>query len=113
MKPAKFRKELKKIMPGYKWTVHRSRYPWELINATGIITSGFNKTSTLLVAKRKIDDKITYEARSPGFGKNAQWLSVNRDKTLARALRGLQVYLESMANNYIKHASNLQGGRKC
>lgn len=37
-----FRGELEKVMPGYKWTVHKSNAP-RLISATGIRSSGFNR----------------------------------------------------------------------
>ena len=54
MNKSKFRTELKKIMPGYKWTVHKSSDPEYFLDATGIMTSGFNRTSTLQVIKRKM-----------------------------------------------------------
>ena len=75
MDSAEFRKELIKIMPGYKWTVHR---PHTLIkrflSATGIKTSGFNRVSTLNIIRREKDDYAEYEIKSAGFGKNASWL---------------------------------------
>jgi len=107
-----FRKELLKIMPGYKWTVHRAlgndhRY----LKATGIQTSGFNRHSTLSVVRKEYD-RVEYEVKSAGFGKKACWLSLNTDGSLARALRGLQDYYERMARVYDRHASDLEFGRK-
>ena len=114
MNTAEFRKELVKIMPGYKWTVHRKRLWAEssYMAATGIQTSGFNRLSTLEIVRRDREGEIEYEARSAGFGKRAPWLSEYTDGTLARALRGLQEHYENMKQNYGSHASYLQGARK-
>lgn len=108
-----FRKELIKIMPGYKWTVHRpisksDRY----LSATGIQTSGFNRLSTLEVTMRKKDDSVEYDVRSSGFGLKAPWLSEYQAPTLARALRGLQNHYETVASNYASHAADLRAGRR-
>lgn len=111
--PADFRKELTRIMPGYKWTVHKSDDENRL-EATGIQTSGFNRLSTLSV-KRKLDRHghgiTTYHVQSSGFGRRSPWLSWHEDTTLARALRGLQEYYETQANLYRSHAAHLQHGR--
>ncbi len=45
-----FRKELLAIMPGYKWTVHKT-ISGQKLEATGIQTSGFNRLSTLSVTR--------------------------------------------------------------
>lgn len=112
--PADFRKELLSIMPGYKWTVHKSDDENRL-EATGIQTSGFNRLSTLSVI-RKLDRHgygfATYTVQSSGFGRRSPWLSWHEDTTLARALRGLQDYYENQANLYRSHAASLQHGRK-
>ena len=113
MKSNDFRKELIKIMPGYKWTVHRKTYSEQKhMSATGIQTSGFNRLSTLKVVRREKDESVKYEVKSSGFGLNSPWLSDYTDVTLARALRGLQNYYEAMASRYSNHASCLQGARK-
>lgn len=115
MNSKKFREELKKIMPGYKWTVHRSRWPERFLEATGIQTAGFNRMSTLRVIRRKIGDEdadLYYVVKSSGFSLNAPWLGECKDITLARALRGLQDYYTNMADKYFSHASDLEGGRK-
>lgn len=108
----KFRSELKKIMPGYKWTVHRkSVFNPKFLTATGIITSGFNRLSTLAVTRFERDEDVMYVVKSSGFGGKANWLSEYSDKTLARALRGLQNHYEYMAQQYSGHAGNLRHAR--
>jgi len=106
-----FRKELVKIMPGYKWTVHKSFDPDLYLEATGIQSSGFNRMSTLRVTKRLKDGRISYEAKSSGFGLRSPWLGENSDVTLARVLRGLQDHYEARASTYSSHAGALREGR--
>ncbi|OHD28235.1 MAG: hypothetical protein A2Y38_25260 [Spirochaetes bacterium GWB1_59_5] len=113
---AAFRKELVKIMPGYEWVVHKTprcsvgRY----VSATGIITSGFNRVSTLSVLKRKFGklDVIEYEVKSSGYGKRSPWLSTATRSTLAQALRTLQDHYDHMAVTYGRHARDLRDARK-
>jgi hypothetical protein len=115
----KFRTELKKIMPGYKWTIHRPNV-YDLdseknINyscATGIKTAGFNRLSTLEVTVIKKNKRIEYEVKSSGFGKNAPWLASREGNTLAQALRALQDHYEAVGNNYLHHAADLEGARR-
>lgn len=107
-----FRKELEKIMPGYKWTVHRSLNPEHYLDATGIQTSGFNRLSTLYVIRREKDKAVKYEVKSSGYGTRSPWLYEFSDGTLARALRGLQKYYEDRASVYARHAYDLKIGRK-
>ncbi len=111
MASTKFRKELIKIMPGYKWTVHR-QYTKAYLSATGIQSSGFNRMSTLEVNRWENDSDVEYEVKSSGYGRNAHWLSDYKAGTLARALRGLQDHYSFHADNYSCHASDLQSGRK-
>ena len=112
-----FRDELQKLMPGYSWTVHKqSKYrdiPQDTmpLKATGIQSSGSNRLSTLEVIRRPIGDRVTYEAKSAGYGTRAHWLHENKDGTLARALRGLQDHYEAMAATYRSHATALQRAR--
>jgi len=113
----KFRDDLKKIMPGYKWTVHKSpflkgddAYDY-YAQATGIQARGFNRMSTLQVTRRMRDGKIEYEAKSSGFGKKAVWLAGCCGPTIAKALRELQEYYENVASNYAHHAAALRTGR--
>jgi hypothetical protein len=117
MNSKEFKKELKNIMPGYKWTIHRpgpylKGFGSEYIGATGIQTAGYNRMSTLQVIKYKTDGGLKYEVKSSGFGKNDPWLSENTDTTLARALRGLQDHYERTASNYRYHALAIENGRK-
>jgi hypothetical protein len=106
-----FRRELLKIMPGYKWTIHRSNNGVSL-SATGIQSIGFNRMSTLSVVRRDKDGEIEYEVKSAGFGLHAPWLKTCRRSTLARALRGLQTHYESVASKYNSHAVDLENGRR-
>lgn len=114
MNTSEFRDELVKIMPGYNWTIHRpSRlFKNSSLTATGIQSSGFNRLSTLRIYRTEDrDGTVQYEAASAGTGTNAQWLHKSADRTLARALRGLQEHYESMAQKYSNHAEALKFGR--
>ena len=111
MKTEDFRKELLKKMPGYKWTVHNSLIESRL-NATGIQSSGFNRTSTLDVVRKERDGKVSYNVKSAGFGKKAKWLSESTGDTLSQALRNLQNHYEDIASEYRIHAEALAQGRK-
>ena len=48
---AALRKDLHKVLPGYKWAVHRSHkyLSTNHIEATGTVSGGFNRVSTLTV----------------------------------------------------------------
>lgn len=107
-KQVDFRRELEKLMPGYKWTLHRGRR----MVATGFTSSGSNRLSTLYVERRERDGATEYEVKSAGYGLRAPWLEIVTDGTLARALRGLQDRYEWKANNYWAHAQALQIGRQ-
>ena len=114
MNSNKFRKQLKKIMPGYSWTVHRGgvyRGDNSYLVATGVQTSGFNRLSTVQVERYEENDTVLYCVKSAGYGRTAPWLGENKDITLARALRGLQDYYENMASNHRAHARRLEAGR--
>lgn len=106
-----FRKELDKVMPGYKWTIHKSSTP-EFMAATGTISSGFNRLSTLRVERQETGRIIIYEAKSSGYGVKAKWLHTAYGATLAQALRELQSHYEYMAATYSRHARDLQNARK-
>lgn len=121
MNSKEFRAELEKIMPGYMWTVHQNRavrwllekYPDTptVLSATGVQSSGSNRLSTLEVTRREDNGRVTYTAKSSGYGTKAPWLHENEDGTLARALRGLQEYYERTANIYRSHADALRRAR--
>lgn len=92
MNTTEFRAEVTKIMPGYAWTVKR---PYDkdcsLMSATGIQSAGFNRMSTLLVERRVDDDKtVTYKVYISGYGTRSNWVTWDKGRTLARALRSLQ-----------------------
>ncbi len=111
---ADFRKELTRIMLGYQWTVHKSDNIERLV-ATGIRSSGFNRLSTLSVVRITDGhgyDLASYNVRSAGFGRHAPWLGTYEDRTLARALRGLQDHYLAKSNSYHSHAVALQRGRQ-
>ena len=110
MNATEFRKELKKIMPGYNWTIHKSSNPDLYLSATGIVSAGFNRISTLQITRRE-GEYNKYEAKSSGFGLRAPWLGIRTAPTLARALRELQDHYEYEANNYSTHARALKGAR--
>lgn len=111
MTPKQFRAELVKIMPGYKWTIHKTTVT-EHLAATGIQSSGFNRLSTLHVVRdERRDEWERYVVRSAGHGTKSPWIFTNKDGTLARALRGLQDYYQSTANQYRSLAASLEKGR--
>lgn len=74
--------------------------------------SGFNRTSTLVVERFEVGNKVEYKAKSAGFGMNAYWLGEFTDSTLARALRGLQNHYQQWAGSYSGAAAALQKGRQ-
>lgn len=122
MNTNEFRAELVKIMPGYSWTAHREgraskwlreKYPDTpvVLTATGIRSSGSNRLSTLEVSRREDDGRVSYTAKSSGYGTRAPWLHENTDGTLARALRGLQDHYEGTAATYRSHAEAMKLGR--
>ncbi len=106
-----FRAELVKIMPGYSWTVHRAAKGALKLDATGIQSSGFNRLSTLLVQRAIERDGPWYTAKSAGFGTRTPFLGECGDRTLARALRGLQEHYTQKAGMYHSLAARLQDGR--
>jgi len=115
----KFRKELQKIMPGYRWTIKRNNraayftayLPGHLC-AEGIQSAGFNRTSTLVISRTEKDGKITYYAKSAGFGKGAPWIAERKGNTLAQALRALQDHYQGVASEYSGAKWDLESGRK-
>lgn len=113
MTKADFRKELQKVMPGYKWTVHNYTERGHLL-ATGIRSSGFNRLSTLEVSRRDNDYGCGpwYQVQSSGFGKRAPWAGKAADRTLRRALRELQELYQNRSAKYSSLAMSIQAGRE-
>lgn len=120
MTPNDFRTELKKVMPGYRWTVHRSfpgrlpaQFRDEFVNAlaaTGTQWSGSKRLSTLQVIRRNDDGPFTYTVRSSGEGTKELWLHESTGPTFAFALFVLQFHYKTIADIYQRHAAALQQG---
>ena len=116
-KPAKeytvadFRAELKKIMPGFKWTVHKSNV-LDWIQATGIISSGFNRVATLQVVRRSNPVRTFYTVKIAGYGKHGLFIREDQGKTLAQALRALEKYCECEWCKWGGAVGNLRQGRE-
>ncbi len=111
MNSNEFRKELKKIMPKYNWTVHLKYWPDSPLSATGIQSSGFNRLSTLQVVRREKKGEVFYDVKSAGPGTGAPWLAEKTGGTLAQALRKLQDYYATVSEKYSHHAWALESGR--
>lgn len=113
MNTKSFRAELVKIMPGYKWKVHRLPKGCisKQLEATGTQSSGSNRLSTLEVKRNELDGRVVYEARSSGYGLRAPWLGNGNGRTLAQALRSLQEGYERHAQQYRIHADALDRAR--
>jgi len=105
-----FRKELLKIMPGYKWTIHKPNAA-QWIEATGTMSSGFARVSTLHVLRKQTLTDISYEVKSSGYGLRAPWIASREDGTLSRALRSLQTHYETMNGIFRSAAEKMQDGR--
>lgn len=112
MEPSALRAKLIKIMPGYNWTVHKAPKGSNRLIATGIQSSGFNRTSTLEVQQTIKNGADWFTVKSSGYGRRALWLAENSDATLARAIRGLQDHYQRKASEYGSHAAALECGRK-
>jgi hypothetical protein len=109
----KFRAELLKAMPGYQWKVLKGR-PKDTgyLEAVGIQSSGFNRTSTLMVILSEDANKVaSYNAKSAGFGTKSPWLLTGTGKTLLQALRQLQDRYEAAAQEYACARDALIRGR--
>jgi len=92
-----FRKELTKLLPGYKWTVHRT-ISTRVMSATGIQSSGFNRLSTIEVMRRH--EAPWYEVAGYGYGAKSGVMGRSAGSTLARAIRGLQDFYAGMRGKY-------------
>jgi hypothetical protein len=110
-KTAAFRSQLKKLMPGYDWTIHKALEGTRILTATGTQSSGFNRLSTLEVVCRIEAHGEWFTVRSAGYGRRAPWLAQVSDATLARALRGLQDHYRREAARYQGHEEALAKGR--
>lgn len=111
MSPKEFRAELERLMPGYKWVVHKSPSAANFLRATGTMSSGFNRLSTLRVIRDLSRGTPSYEVSSAGYGTKAATAATRRGPTLARALRALQDDYQSKESYYRGLATALQAGR--
>lgn len=109
-----FREELEKIMPGYKWVVHKAYSADDKITfATGIQSKGMNRMSTLHVKRDAChDNDIHYSVSSSGFGKGSEIGGEESAPTLARALRQLQERYSKRASFFSGLYNDLEKGRK-
>lgn len=114
MNRKQFREELEKIMPGYKWTVHKGHSAEDkIIFATGIQSAGMNRMSTLHVKHDAYhDNDVHYSVSSSGFGKGSEIGGEERAPTLARAIRQLQERYSERASFFGRLANDLEKGRK-
>jgi len=111
MNTSEFRKEIVKIMPGYRWTVHQQVVDTRLV-ATGIQSSGFNRCSTIEIERKENGDTVFYKARAAGYGAKSPWIAEAGDVTLARALRLLQNHCTRQASIYKGMANALEAARR-
>ena len=108
-----FRAELKKWMPGFKWTVHKQRLGKDCFEATGTQSAGFNRTGTMFVERHpSYTMGIRYEAKVAGYGKKSKWISTFSGQTLRQVLRGIQSNCEWHARDYRGVANMIQNARK-
>ncbi len=111
MTSKEFRDEIQKVMPGYKWTVHKES-PYTGLRATGIQSSGFNRLSTLEVQREEEHGAAWYIVRSSGYGAKSPWVGVKGNVTLRSALRDLQKHYIHEALKYNSLERALQNGRE-
>lgn len=102
------RDALKKLMPGFSWTVHKQRWPDSPLIATGIQSSGSNRTATVEVS---LVNKF-FTVRGAGYGAQSPWTGKGAGTTLAQAFRSLQQHYEKTARDYAAMAEKLQNARK-
>lgn len=107
--PAEFRKELNKLLPGFKWSVERRSPESRCMVANGIQSSGFNRTATMQVERER--ESGWYKVRASGYGKNVPWLGDGYGGTLARAVRLLQDECERRASMYGTMGNTIQDAR--
>jgi|SRR3990172_969568 len=107
----RFREELKKVMPGYKWTISKLSYR-DHLHAYGILSSGFNRLSTMHVVRDIKTTGIEYSSRLFGFGTRAPLISESSGTTLRQCLRNLQDQCESEKYKWRGAVSYLEHGRK-
>ncbi len=111
MNSADFRKELLAVMPGYKWTIHKSSNPTRYLAATGTKSSGYNRLSTLHIVRSENDGTARYEAKLAGYGTKSPIECDTCGGTLKRALRRLQSSCEQKERHFGHLANQIQTAR--
>lgn len=106
---ADFRKELKNILPCYRWTIHLTNSA-RVISATGIKSSGFNRLSTIEVLRR--NEGPWYEVAGYGHGTQGKVMGRSCGASLAKAIRGLQDHYASMTGKYDSLERQMAEARK-
>lgn len=104
------RKDLEKILPGYKWTASRHASP-DFQTATGIQSSGFNRLSTLVVVRRCRPHSY-YEITGYGYGTRGAEMGRVAGLTVVQAVRELQTHYERMSGKYAALERALAEARK-
>lgn len=104
-----FRDDLKNVLPGYNWTVHKPHMVTETLVATGIQSSGFNRLSTIEVQSNK--EGNWFKAKISGFGTKSPWTCECLGKTLKQVIRNLQEYLEHQERFYGSLAESVKNAR--
>lgn len=112
------RERLQKLLPGFKWTVHKQFTP-EMIEATGTQSRGSNRIATITVkfwprhnTIPKIDSIPWYEVKIFGYGTKGEHMGTGSDWTLASAVRSVQKQLEHRADINYSLAQTIQTARK-
>lgn len=108
---ANFRDELKKLLPGYAWKVHRSDADL-IFTADGTLSSGFNRLSTIAAHVRCDETSRWYEVSGYGSGTRGPILGHGCGRTLAQAVRLLQDGYKWKAANFAALAHQIEGARK-
>lgn len=99
------RTDLRRLLPGYRWTIARGQPDQQWLEATGTISRGYNRVSTMRVNVKDVPDiGPWFEVSSSGHtGRGGNCAG----RTLARAVRGLQQHYEAMAREYAALADHI------
>lgn len=112
MSEKEFREDLRKLMPGYKWVVHKAGKRAVILIATGTRSSGSNRLCTVKVQMTNRDNAPAwYQVWSAPYGTKTPWAGEGYGTTMARAFRSLQDHYVRRAAKYNSLANSLQAGR--
>ncbi len=108
-----FRKELNKVLPGYKWTISKHTGNGQHLTATGIQSSGFNRVSTIEIYRESKDGYGFYSAKIWGYGRRSPLVAETGEfGSLKRALRLLQEYCEHRSSVFKSAANYIEFARR-